>query len=51
VLDAGDEWSGDIPVVSAANLYAVVTVTVNAVITSAAFNATRKYRCVIPLVT
>ncbi|MET0559067.1 MAG: hypothetical protein ABW065_10410 [Solirubrobacterales bacterium] len=51
VLATGDEWSGDIPVVSAPNLYAVVTVKTNGEITSAAFNANRKYRCVIPLVT
>ncbi len=51
VLASGDEWSGDIPVVSAPSLYAVVTVAPNGEITSAAFSANRKYRCVIPLVT
>ena len=51
VLASGDEWSGEIPVVSAPSLYAVVTVAPNGEITSAAFSANRKYRCVIPLVT
>ncbi|MEX2106662.1 MAG: hypothetical protein WD810_07160 [Solirubrobacterales bacterium] len=49
-LAAGDEWSGDIPVVSGANLYAVVTVSASASISSVVSTLTRKYRCVIPLV-
>jgi hypothetical protein len=49
-LAAGDEWTGDIPVVSGSDLYAVVTVSSSAVISSAPSTATKKYRCVIPLV-
>ncbi|HYJ21539.1 MAG TPA: hypothetical protein VEW07_05905, partial [Solirubrobacterales bacterium] len=48
-LAAGDEWTGDVPVVSGPGLYAVVTVSPSAVISSAASTATKKYRCVIPL--
>ncbi len=51
VLSPGDEWSGDIPSFTAANAYSVITVAASAEITSAAFNATKRYRCVIPLVT
>lgn len=49
-LAAGEEWSGDPTNVSGIDGYAVVTVTSAAQINDAAFNATRKYRCVIPLV-
>jgi hypothetical protein len=49
-LAAGDEWTGDIPVVSGPDLYAVVTVSASAAINSAISTAARKYRCVIPLV-
>jgi hypothetical protein len=49
-LAAGDEWTGDIPVVSGSDLYAVVTVSASAVISSAISTATKKYRCVVPLV-
>jgi hypothetical protein len=49
-LAAGDEWTGDIPVVSGADLYAVVTVSSSATVNSALSTLTRKYRCVIPLV-
>ncbi len=49
-LAAGDEWTGDIPVVSGPNLYAVVTVSAAGLISSAAQTETRKFRCVIPLV-
>lgn len=49
-LDPGDEWSGDIPVVSGENVYAVVTVSAAGVIDSNLSTATHKYRCVIPLV-
>jgi hypothetical protein len=51
VLASGDEWSGDIPSYTAPNAYSVITVKTNGEITSAAFSANRKYRCVIPLVT
>jgi len=47
----GEEWSSDIPVVSGEDLYAVVTVTPSAKINTALSTATKKYRCVIPLVT
>jgi hypothetical protein len=49
-LDDGDEWTGDLTNVTAADLYAVVTVSSAAVIKSALSSAARKYRCVIPLV-
>lgn len=49
-LAAGDEWTGDIPVVSGPDTYAVVTVSASAAIGSAVSTATKKYRCVIPLV-
>ncbi len=50
VLAAGDEWSSDIPVVSGSDLYAVVTVSVSGVVSSAISTAAKKYRCVTPLV-
>jgi hypothetical protein len=50
VLAAGDEWTGDITNVSGADLYAVVTVSSSAVLNSALSTNTKKYRCVIPLV-
>lgn len=46
----GDEWSGDVPVVSGSNIYAVVTVSSTAVIDSALGSEVKKFRCVIPLV-
>jgi len=49
-LAAGDEWTGDLTNVSGPGLYAVVTVSASAVISSEISTATRKYRCVIPLV-
>jgi hypothetical protein len=49
-LAAGDEWTGDIPSVSGSDLYAVVTVSASAAISSALSTAAKKYRCVIPLV-
>jgi hypothetical protein len=50
-LAEGDEWSGDLPVVSGTDLYAVVTVSPAGAVKSAVSSSTRKYRCVIPLVT
>jgi hypothetical protein len=50
-LAAGDEWTGDLTNVSGADLYAVVTVSSSASVNSAVSTATKKYRCVIPLVT
>jgi len=49
-LAAGDEWSGDIPVVSAADVYAVVTVAADSKVSSSISTATKKFRCVVPLV-
>ncbi len=49
-LDAGDEWTGDLTNVSAEDVYAVVTVSASAVIDSAGSTKTKRYRCVIPLV-
>lgn len=49
ILDKGDEWSGDIPVVSAPGLYGVVTVSASGEVSFTASTNTRKFRCVIPL--
>jgi hypothetical protein len=49
-LANGDEWSGDVPVVTGEDLYAVVTVSSAGKVQSAASTATKKFRCVIPLV-
>jgi hypothetical protein len=49
-LAGGDEWTGDIPVVSGSGMYAVVTVSSAGLVGFAGSTATRKYRCVIPLV-
>lgn len=48
-LASGDEWSGDIPVVSGSNVYAVVSVSSSGAINSALASETKKFRCVIPL--
>jgi hypothetical protein len=48
-LASGDEWSGDIPVVTSDDLYAVVAVSSAGEIKSALSTATKKFRCVIPL--
>lgn len=50
-LDSGDEWSGDIPVVSGPDVYAVVTVAANSTVDSDLSTETHAYRCVIPLLT
>jgi hypothetical protein len=49
-LAAGDEWSGDIPVVSGPDVYAVATVSSNGKVSSAQSITTKKFRCVIPIV-
>jgi hypothetical protein len=54
-LDAGDEWASDIVSFTGENAFGVATVTPTGAIRSAVFNsagssATRKFRCVIPLV-
>jgi len=48
-LAAGDEWSSDLTNLSGPNSYAVVTVSTSGEINYAAFNVTKKFRCVIPL--
>ena len=48
-LDGGGEWSGDIPVMSGPDAYAVATVSASAVVDRALFTEKKKYRCVIPL--
>lgn len=45
-----DEWTGDIPVISGADVYSVITVTPEGKIASAGSTSARRYRCVIPLV-
>jgi hypothetical protein len=50
VLAAGDEWTKDLTNISGLDLYAVVTVSTSGAVDSALSTATRKYRCVIPLV-
>jgi hypothetical protein len=49
-LAAGDEWTGDLTNVSAPGTYAVVTVSPSAIVASEVSTGTKKYRCVIPLV-
>jgi len=49
-LAGGDEWSGDIPVMSGENLYGVAVVTASGEVKSAGSTATKKFRCVLPLV-
>jgi len=49
ILDKGDEWSSDIPVVSSPGLYGVVTVSAAGEVAFTASTNTRKFRCVIPL--
>ena len=48
-LAAGDEWSSDVPVVSAPNLYGVTVVSAAGGISSTVSTDTKKFRCVIPL--
>lgn len=49
-LHEGGEWSGDIPVYSGLDTYGVVVVSAAGQISSLISTATRRYRCVIPLV-
>ncbi len=51
VLDKGDEWSSDIPVVSAPGLHGVVIVSASGEVASTVSTNAHKFRCVIPLVT
>jgi hypothetical protein len=48
-LAAGDEWTGDIPVVSGSDVYAVTTVSAAGAINSAPASSAKKFRCVMPL--
>lgn len=48
-LASGDEWSGDLTNVSGEDLYAGVTVSSVGKINSAVSTATKKFRCVLPL--
>lgn len=50
-LDAEDEWSGDIPVISGPDSYAVTTVSASSVVFRDLSTNTHAYRCVIPLLT
>lgn len=49
-LAEGGEWSGDLTNISGLDTYAVLTVSKSGQVNSAASTATRKFRCVIPLV-
>lgn len=49
-LADGGEWSDDIPVVSSEDVYAVATVTSEGKVTSAVSTATKRFRCVLPLI-
>lgn len=48
-IAAGDEWTGDIPIVSGPDVYAVVTVSSSGSISSSPATNTKKFRCVLPL--
>lgn len=48
-IDPGDEWSSDLTNVSGPNSYAVITVLSSGGVSFAAFNVTKKFRCVLPL--
>jgi len=49
-LSGGDEWSGDLTNVSGVDLYAAITVSPAGAVSSAVSTATKKFRCVLPLV-
>jgi hypothetical protein len=49
-LATGDEWSGDIPSYTTVDAYSVATVSTSAQVGSALSTATKKFRCVVPLV-
>jgi hypothetical protein len=49
-LAAGDEWSGDIPSYTSLNAYSVATVSASAEVGAALSTATKRFRCVVPLV-
>jgi len=49
-LAAGDEWSGDLTNVSGVDTYAVITVSSSSQVNFVASTATKKFRCVMPLI-
>ncbi|MFL5872855.1 MAG: hypothetical protein ACJ75T_05200 [Solirubrobacterales bacterium] len=49
-LAENDEWSGDLTNVSGLDTYAVITVSPSSQVNSAASTATKRFRCVIPLI-
>lgn len=49
-LATGDEWSSDLTNVSDVNLYAAITVSSSGAVSSAISTATKKFRCVLPIV-
>jgi hypothetical protein len=49
-LAGGDEWTGDIASYTALNAYSVATVSSSAEVGATVSTSTKKYRCVIPLV-
>ncbi|HWO82461.1 MAG TPA: hypothetical protein VNM38_01565 [Solirubrobacterales bacterium] len=49
-LSTGDEWSSDIPSFTTLNSYSVATVNSAGEVGSAVSTATKKFRCVLPLV-
>lgn len=48
-LAEGDEWSGDLTNVSGVDTYAVITVSPSSQVNFVASTATKRFRCVIPL--
>jgi hypothetical protein len=50
-LAAGDEWSRDIPVISGPEVYGVITVSSSGQVSHAAATLSKRFRCVIPLLT
>jgi hypothetical protein len=51
VLDAGTEWTSDVTNMTSQDIYAVVTVSASGNVNFVSSTNTRKFRCVIPLVT
>jgi hypothetical protein len=49
-LAEGDEWSGDISSFTAKDSYSVLTITSTGEVNSAVSTATKRFRCVLPLV-
>jgi hypothetical protein len=49
-LASGGEWTGDLTNVSGLDSYAVITISSEGKVNFVAFNSTKKFRCVIPLV-